>query len=233
MISFLLHQPMVRSLVRRVGLTGLGHNLIRNTYGDSSEELKLTKALADAVRPGDCVWDVGANVGHYTRLLAEQVGQSGRVVAFEPFSPAFRQLTADTSQFPQVKCLQVALGAYEQHLHVDPVAFSRGFSLIDNHPENGESVHVTTGKKVILEGCPRPNVLKVDVEGFEEDVLWGMREELANTDCRNVFLEVHFSLLEKRGFLRAPSRLISLLEDFGFRTRWLDQSHLSGSRHGR
>jgi FkbM family methyltransferase len=230
MISSVLHQPAVRSLVRRVGLTSIGNRLIRSIYGDPSEEPQLTKALLDAVFPGDCVWDVGANVGHYTRLLAERVGQSGCVVAFEPFSPAFRQLAANTSRFPQVKSLQLALGAYEQDLHIDPVAHSPGFSLIGNGAENGEAVHVTTGRKTILEGCPRPNILKVDVEGFEEDVLWGMREELANPVCRTVFIEVHFSLLERRGFQRAPGRLISLLEDFGFRTRWLDQSHLSGSR---
>lgn len=230
MISSVLHQPAIRSLVRRAGLTGVGNRLIRSIYGNTTEEVELTKALLDAVSPGDCAWDVGANVGHYTRLLAERVGQSGHVVAFEPFSLAFRQLAADTSRFPQVKCLQLALGAYEQDLRIDPVAFSRGFSLISKGAENGETVHVTTGKNAILQGYHCPNVLKVDVEGFEEDVLWGMREELANPACRDVFIEVHFGLLEKRGFLRAPGRVVSLLADLGFRTRWLDQSHLSGSR---
>ena len=73
-------------------------------------------------------------------------------------------------------------------------------------------------------------MLKIDVEGFEEDVLWGLREELRNSSCRAIFVEVHYGLLEQRAFLRAPDRLVSLLKDLGFRTTWVDSSHLAGNR---
>jgi FkbM family methyltransferase len=231
-LSLLVHSPAVRALIRRAGLAGVGYKLIRGTYGDSTQsEAKFANALMEAVMPGDCVWDVGANVGHYTRQLAQRVGPSGCVVAFEPFHSTFRQLQSETSAFPQVKCLSVALGASDQDLLIDPDPYSPGRNLIDvSRSAEGEVVHVTTGTKLVAGGCPRPAVLKIDVEGFEEDVLWGLREELRDPACRAVFLEVHFGLLERRGFLQAPSRCTSLLEDLGFRVRWLDQSHLSASR---
>ena len=232
MISLLLHKPRLRALARRVGLTGVGYKLIPNTYGDSSKsEAKFAKALIETVHPGDCIWDVGANVGHYTLQLAQRVGQQGCVVAFEPFDLAFRQLASATSAFSQVRCLRLALGAHDHDLQIVPSQHGPGCTLIEqNLSGQRETIHVTTGTKLILDGIPTPAVLKIDVEGFEEDVVWGMREALRNATCRNVFVEVHYGLLEQRGYLRAPSRLISLLEDLGFRTRWLDLAHLIAGR---
>jgi FkbM family methyltransferase len=215
-----------------MGLTGIGYKVIRKTFGDCTQrESKLAKALHEAVPEGCCVWDVGAHVGHYTSLLAQWTGHTGHVVAFEPIPATFRELLARTSVFPQVECRNVALGAHEQELVIDPGTFSPASSLIKMAPVGrGETVHVTTGEKLIQDGCPRPDVLKIDVEGFEEDVLWGLRRELRNTACRALFVEVHYSLLEQRGSLRAPDRILSLLKDSGFHTRWIDQSHLAAQR---
>jgi FkbM family methyltransferase len=49
------------------------------------------RALAERVRPGQEVWNVGANVGVYVLQLGELVGPSGHVVAFEP-APAAADL---------------------------------------------------------------------------------------------------------------------------------------------
>lgn len=42
--------------------------------------------LPEMVRPGDCVLDIGANVGYYTLLLSKLVGPTGHVFAFEPIA---------------------------------------------------------------------------------------------------------------------------------------------------
>src|SRR5208283_3588642 len=75
-----------------------------------------------------------------------------------------------------------------------------------------------------------PNVVKVDVEGYEEEVLEGMGGVLASPVLRGIMVEVHFFKLEKRGRLTAPSRIQHLLKDKGFRTRWVDASHLFATR---
>lgn len=51
--------------------------------------------IARTIRPGDCVIDVGANVGHYTLHMAACVGKQGRVFAFEPLLETFALLTAN------------------------------------------------------------------------------------------------------------------------------------------
>jgi len=52
-------------------------------YGTHDERHVVTKLLR-MIQPGDICWDIGANVGFYTCLLAAQVQEAGAVVAFEP-----------------------------------------------------------------------------------------------------------------------------------------------------
>src|SRR5579864_6863528 len=51
--------------------------------------------LADRLHDGDWVVDVGANVGHYTCFMSKRVGDSGRVLAFEPVPMSFALLAAN------------------------------------------------------------------------------------------------------------------------------------------
>jgi hypothetical protein len=75
-----------------------------------------------------------------------------------------------------------------------------------------------------------PNVIKVDVEGFEEEVLTGLSETLKSSELRSVLVEVHFMKLENRGRMDAPTRIEKLLRDKSFKTRWVDASHLLATR---
>src|SRR5206468_12979742 len=69
----------VRTLTRHAGLNRLVSQLMRNR----GYEERFGSELLKWVAAGDCVWDVGANVGFYTMRFAKKVGQ-GAVVAFEP-----------------------------------------------------------------------------------------------------------------------------------------------------
>ncbi len=73
----------------------------------------------------------------------------------------------------------------------------------------------------------RPTVVKIDVEGAELDVIQGMALALSRPECRAVFCEVHFSILEQNGSSLAPIEIQSLLRQYGFdRIAWVDASHL-------
>ena len=192
-------------------------------YG-SRYELLFARELLNSVMPGDCVWDIGANIGVFTRQLAGCVTESGSVIAIEPFKSSFDRLQSETASFPQVRCLQVALGSVEQEILVSGCPESPSNTLVRNPSDSidGERVRITTGDKLIAGGQPQPNVLKIDVEGFEEDVLWGFRDHLVGSRCSVILMEVHYGILERRGFLRAPHRIQSLLRDMGFRIQWID-----------
>src|SRR5688572_10021896 len=55
-------------------------------------EISKRRHFARAVRPGDVIYDIGANVGSYTILASVLVGDRGRVVAFEPVPENVRYL---------------------------------------------------------------------------------------------------------------------------------------------
>src|SRR5271170_3336077 len=81
-----------RSIARRVGLTRLIQNLQGRFLGAEGYEPKVMAFLQAAVREGDEIWDVGANVGQFTLLFSNWVGSQGHVVAFEPVPSCFKTL---------------------------------------------------------------------------------------------------------------------------------------------
>lgn len=75
-----------------------------------------------------------------------------------------------------------------------------------------------------------PNIVKIDVEGFEYDVFKGMKRLLREPQLRAIFCEVHFALLENRGQEFAPIEIERLLRDACFDVKYTDSSHIQAIR---
>lgn len=218
---------MARSAARRVGLARTLGKLARS----GSYEARFHDALLGAVRPGDVVWDVGANVGLYTVPLSDRVGASGHVYAFEPNPAAVERLTEEVQGRANVTVLPYALGAEAGRLPFEPGSDRRGaLSRIAVAPREGLiEVPVKTGDS--SEASP-PAVIKIDVEGHELEVLSGMHATLSGPQLRTVAVEVHFAILEARGVRNAPREVENLLRAAGFALTWTDRSHVVASRGG-
>ncbi len=142
-------------------------------YGEFSEgEVELFRQI---VQPGQTVIEVGANIGAHTVFLAQRVGPQGMVLAFEPQRILFQTLCANIAlnSIPNVVCLQHAVGAAQGSIKVPPLDHTRennfgGLSL--GKHQVGEEVPVVQLDIYALAQC---HVIKVDVEGMEEDVLRG------------------------------------------------------------
>jgi FkbM family methyltransferase len=220
-----------RSIARKTGVIGI---LNRLRPAGSYEE-HFHEALVQAVKPGDVVWDVGANVGLYTEQFCQWVGKDGFVVAFEPGVEACESIRA---RIPDCAWLQVENAALGETDTTGRLVIAEG--SVDNHvatdadAANGDvnsiPVAISRGDTVCRRLGRTPNVVKVDVEGFEEEVLLGMGEVLKSPELRNVLVEVHFLKLEMRGRATAPVRIEKLLKSNGFATKWVDASHLVATR---
>jgi hypothetical protein len=75
----------------------------------------------------------------------------------------------------------------------------------------------------------QPAVVKIDVEGYEMEVIRGMSRVLGGV--RALFVEIHFQVLEERGMRQGPAALVKHLKRLGFsRIEWPDASHIAAFR---
>jgi FkbM family methyltransferase len=214
-------KTMARAILRKARLTGFAHR-IRMLWHSAEYEDKFSNLLLASIKPDDCVWDVGANVGFYTERFSKL---ARRVVAFEPVGENCRQI--ESKRMPNVDCLQVALGADAGEM---PMFVDHQFSSLAAPPYPGAPQH--TIKVARGDDFPmllHPTVVKIDVEGYEVEAIRGMHTILGGV--RALFVEVHFQILGERGMQQAPAALVKDLKQLGFtRIEWPDASHLAAFR---
>ena len=151
----------------------VGRSLDR--YGEWAEaELQLLEAL---IGRGDTVIDVGANIGTHSVGLAQKVGLTGAVFAFEPQRAIHQLLCANTALngLTCVRAFHAAVGNESGALLVPDIDYQRagnfgGLSL--GSWREGETVPVFTLDGLGLDRCA---LIKIDVEGMEDAVLAGAR----------------------------------------------------------
>lgn len=151
-------------------------------YGEWCEaELEL---LAPYVPSGGLVLDIGANIGTHAVAFAKMVGRAGHVLAFEPQRLIFYMLCANAAlnELAQLYCLRMAVGDKAGKARIPfrrlDTPFNYGaLSLLDNGKaqEVAEAVDCTTVDALRLAKC---DLMKIDVEGYEEKVLHGAAETI-------------------------------------------------------
>jgi len=150
-----------------------------------SENLEL---MNNIISPGDVVFDVGANVGAITLPLAESVGPTGQVHAFEPGIPIFDRLTKNIRHNQSVSARifpnHVGISKNEGELIWREFAHmpgNAGFHEPNGNwkPSSSYRVPVTTlDAYVARNGLEHVNFIKIDTEGFEPMVLAGACETM-------------------------------------------------------
>jgi FkbM family methyltransferase len=223
---------LVRTLLRKIGFT----QFVYRAFPPKVYEEAFAREIAAAVKPGDVVWDIGANVGVYTHKFLESVGPAGVVVAFEP-SPAcevhFLRLKNSGSSLIHVNAaLGNGTGTVTFEIAGNPT--SPVNRVLDSASEGFSStvqVKIYRADDAQREmGLPLPTIIKLDVEGFEKDVLEGCSSVLKHPQLRSLFVEVHFGLLAARGTPFASIEIEEMLKASGFNLAWIDASHLKAIR---
>jgi FkbM family methyltransferase len=219
-----------RSFARSLGLTKMIGKLLQ---GERYEQA-FDDAMFAAIRQNDVVWDVGANIGYYSKKFAKAAGPGGKVFAFEPFPKTISRLKSQLEGYETVVVVPMALGSDSGTVRMQDGGDDLGATnkIVGKGTVEGfVEVEVITGDGLVdRDGAQRPNILKVDTEGFELDVLQGMKDLLQGPELRALFIEVHFSNLAERGMPYAPATIEEILSASGYRLRWLDPSHLAAYR---
>ena len=165
-------------------------------YGYYEERFEAS-LFAAALRPGGVMADAGANFGYYAVTGARAAGPDGAVYAFEP-DPAAYELLAANARLNGVEatllshpiCIGAEDGETAFHLADEPA-----FSGIASTGRSGLRGVVTVPMRSLDSllgeaGHATLDALKIDVEGFEGDVLRGARETLRRSPDPLVMLEV-------------------------------------------
>jgi FkbM family methyltransferase len=223
--------------LRRLGRTaGLNRAIAVLLNRGEGYESRFRDTMLALVREGDCVWDVGANAGYYSKLFADRVGQRGRVFAFEPDPRVLARLEQSVRLLGNVTLVPVALADRDGTMRFRPGLDAMGATgqLIDADRTSAGAwieVPVLRGDTVVARGMAAPpNVVKIDVEGFGLKVLRGLATLLDRPSLRAVCVEVNFALLDTRSQRNAPAEIERRLYSAGFRCRWADHSHLVAVR---
>lgn len=180
------------------------------------------------IKPGDCVLDIGANIGVMTYFLSKRV-HTGKVIAFEPVIENIHTTRRVIKKFQlgNVRLREIALGAEEGEVQMVMPEFKnarkQGLSHVihETIPEFNEGKIYTVPLSTLdslpdLKDC-RPSAIKLDVENFEFFVLKG-GQQLIQTHRPIIYTELWDN--ENR------YKCIDLLVSWGYTIHVVDQGKL-------
>ena len=197
--------------------TGITPHLCMDGYWESW----ITVTLARTVRPGWHCLDVGANHGYYTLIMADGVGQRGRVAPVEP-TPRLAELlrqTLDVNGFPDVAVVEKAASRTDGDTLrlVVPAHRSMNARLSEvAGPTDAVFDVETVTIDALTRDWPRVDLIKIDVEGAEEHVWHGMQRTIEQNPGLVVILELNVDRYED------PRNFLEAIELAGFTLRYID-----------
>lgn len=167
-------------------------------------------AVLELIKKGDVVIDGGAYVGDHTAPYAMKAGV---VHAFEPLRETFECLKFNCRNIPNVVLHNQALGSAPGHIHVHQLP-NLGASHVTSD-EQDERVEVVTIDSLGID----PNIIKLDVEGYELHVLAGGDQTIRRCHPLIVF-ELAGCWLKRYGVV--PADLETFLRECGYECVRLD-----------
>ena len=150
-------------------------------YMHRNWETTIAAILEQKLERGGTFIDIGANIGYFSLEAATLVGEGGRVIAFEPLPFLAEQLrtSIQLNGFSNIDVRQLALGDSVGEQKIELQRGNIGGSSLVKELDSG---HFETVKVARLDdelaGIDRVDLIKIDVEGYEYEVLKGAQAVL-------------------------------------------------------
>ncbi len=164
----------------------------RQLYYTGTYERGSLYIIKKLLKKGDCFVDAGANIGLMSIFGSQCVGSDGVVYAFEPNSKTFEMLLHNIhlNELDNIKPFQIGLGSKMDSLPIyNNWESGRGSASIVNKSESSthEMINIDRLDKLLKDR--QPHLIKIDVEGFELEVLRGCGKLLASEKAPMLILE--------------------------------------------
>jgi FkbM family methyltransferase len=172
----------------------------------------ITIAWIDTFKPGETLYDVGANVGMYTIYAA--VTRGSRVYAFEPESLNYAELCkniflndlnqqvlgyclalSDIDKIDQLLLSEFGIGISHHDFQENSWVSDKQFSpdwFVSRENRRPQGCIGRSLDSLLAEGLPVPDHVKIDVDGLEHRVIHGMKGLLQRPELKTVLLEINF-----------------------------------------
>jgi FkbM family methyltransferase len=204
---------------------GISRDLLRYRC----REEHATQLFKSLLRPGLTIVDIGANIGYYALIEAEEVKPSGRVFAVEP-SPRNVEILKKN----------VVLNGSQDIVHVESAAISNVSGQKKLFLATRSNLHTLTPTSqmnnyvkftgVIDVPCfslddflanrdVSPcdvDVIRMDIEGHEVDAIEGGAKTLNSGKSLVLFIEIHPKLIKESKVERAYVAFLEKLKSYGF-----------------
>ncbi len=213
--------PWVKDAIRK-SFRSVGLDLIRYNFHNSEDAL-LKKILFQFQI--DLVIDVGANVGQYGSLLRD-LGYKNQIYSFEPIGEVFKKLQLRAAKDYKWEVFNFGVGLKNETLFInvsENFVSSSLLQITDASTAAKSDTKFTRQEKITiitLDSFFKENIiknmknvfLKIDVQGYEKQVLDGSLVTLKNISV----IQIELSLVKLYEGSLLYKELISILEDLGF-----------------
>ncbi|MHB8159524.1 MAG: FkbM family methyltransferase [Thermoleophilia bacterium] len=183
-------------------------------YSDTFEP-KIERMIEKYVKPGMTVIDIGANIGYHTFRMGRLAKPGGMVYAIEPTSWAYTKLIINSELNPKIDNIEfLKIGLAKEDLGEQEITFRSSYRLDGKSDVKKEKIYLKQLDTLIRERkIDRVDFIKLDVDGFEGQVLMGSVETL-KTFSPTLIIEITPSEMEKGG--TQPTEIMRLLIDLGY-----------------
>jgi len=174
-----------------------------------------TALLRKEIKKGDVIIDIGSSIGYYALQEAQLVKSSGMVYAIEPVIDNYSLLIRNIAMngYRNIETFNFAIGAHNHNGFIQ-VSRLKNCSKITQHAGEQTQPTLIIPLDRFIKGKRYPSLVRMDVEGYEVEILKGMTEILNSDRPLKIAMELHFNLLGNR---MLP--MIRILESTGFKVK--------------
>lgn len=190
----------------------------KDLYLYKGREKFATECLKSFIKEDDVIIEIGANIGYYV-LLENKIAKKGKIFALEPmpFSRKLLTMNIKLNNMENVEIYPFAIGDQnkEQNFYIYKEINISSFYL---NPA-GKLVSTKKVRTITLDnfveqymGGTLPTVLRMDIEGFEYNVIKGAMNTIKNCNKLRIFMEIHPHILSREQL----NELLDILENNNF-----------------
>lgn len=184
---------------------------------------KEISAINKLIEKDDMVFDIGSNIGILSAIYSRLTGNNGKVYSFEPVNETFLRLKENLAlnRCDNVMPIKIALsdnsGSSEMQIFDESLSGLNSLAKLKYPTYNSNNVTVKT--ETLDNICAQLGItdidfLKIDVEGFEKEVLVGASALLKNNQIKFIQFEISDVPLSSSG--KTPEEVVNVLKKYNY-----------------